>query len=84
MIKKHITKPVKRWAKEKIRNTYLELEAEKEVIKQKEPALIYFPHLEDSHSYVISKKKEKHELCELDLPIPPQSLWLGYGKNSKE
>ncbi len=84
MIRKHITKPVKRWAKEKIKNTYLELEAAKEVIKQKEPTLIYFPHLEDSHSYVISKKKEKHELCELNLPVPPQNLWLGYGNNIKE
>ena len=84
MIRKHITKPVKRWAKEKIKNTYIEFEAAKEVIIHKDPPILYFPIDEESDSFVINKNKDVHELCEQNLPIPPQKLWLGYGKNSKE
>jgi len=82
MIQKHITGPIKRWAKEKLKNTYLEFESVNQVSKHNGP-ILYFPHLKDSDSFVISKKKEKHELCELGLPIPPEHLWLGYGKDIK-
>ncbi|HMR41879.1 MAG TPA: class I SAM-dependent methyltransferase [Ignavibacteria bacterium] len=84
MIRKHITKPVKRWAKEKIKNTYIEFESLKEVPKEKKPTQIFFPIEEDSSSFVIPKDKSKHEECELGLPVPPQSLWLGYGKEIKD
>lgn len=84
MIRKHITKPVKRWAKEKLKNTYIEFESAKEVIIPKEPPIIYFPIKEDSSSFVILKNMEKYEVCEQGLPVPPQKLWLGYGKDNKE
>lgn len=84
MIRKHITKPVTRWAKEKIKNTYIEFESSKEVPIVKKPTQIFFPIEEDSSSYVIPKNKSKHEECDLGLPVPPQSLWLGYGKDIKD
>jgi len=45
---------------------------------------IYFPYKPDSDSYVIPKKMEDNGKCEQGLPIPPQNLWLGYGKESSE
>ena len=84
MIRKHITKPVKKWIKQKIKNTYLEIEIPAPNPEKKIESAIFFPYLEDSDSYVIKKGNCKFELCEFGLPIPPQSLWLGYGNTIKE
>lgn len=85
MIRKHVTKPVKKWVKQKIKNTYLELESVQNKENQKRiESAIYFPYLENSDSYVINRNLSEFEVCEYGLPIPPQDLWLGYGKTSKE
>lgn len=84
MIRKHVIKPAKKWVKKKIKNTYKEFDDLKEKIEIKDPDTIYFPYSEKSEFYVISKTKEDHETCEYGLPIPPENLWLGYGKNNTE
>jgi len=94
------TRPVKKWVKQKIKNTYIELESsrtpiEKKIenildirtldsIDKKIESAIFFPYQEDSDSYVIDSEKEFDDVCEYNLPIPPQNLWLGYGSNVKE
>ncbi len=83
MIRKNITKPVEKWVKQKIRNTYSEIESAK-LFKKKLESAIFFPYLEDSQTYIIKRDFSDLELCEFGLPVPPQSLWLGYGKTSKE
>ncbi|MDQ3021255.1 MAG: class I SAM-dependent methyltransferase [Bacteroidota bacterium] len=84
MIRKHITRPVKSWVKEKIKSTYIEIETSRNKDKGKSfENVIYFPHLQNSNSYSIPNKKESLDVCELGLPIPPKDLWLGYGSETK-
>lgn len=49
-----------------------------------ESRVIYFPYKPASIAYLITKEGIEHETCEYGLPIPPQELWLGYGKNKEE
>ncbi|HMQ70042.1 MAG TPA: class I SAM-dependent methyltransferase [Ignavibacteria bacterium] len=95
-----ITKPVRKWVKQKIKNTYIEIESSKvpiekkiekildikkrQILEKNIESAIYFPYKEDSDSYVITGEKEYSEVCENGLPIPPQNLWLGYGNTTKE
>jgi SAM-dependent methyltransferase len=81
MIRKHISKPLKRWVKKKILNTYIEYESGKKEIKV---PIIYFPYLEEERTYKINIEKDINEFCELNLPVPPEDLWLGFGRNQKE
>lgn len=81
MSTKKITKPVKKWMKSKIINTYLEYEASHKEKADKLP--LYFPYKEGNECFII-KGQEFTETCEFGLPIPPRELWLGYGKTSKE
>lgn len=81
MSTRNITKPARKWIKSKIINTYLEFEATKVHEEDKLPP--YFPYKDGEECFVINGK-EFSEKCEFDLPIPPQELWLGYGKNSLE
>ncbi|MEP7146558.1 MAG: class I SAM-dependent methyltransferase [bacterium] len=83
MIRKHITKPVEKWVKQKIRNTYNEIDSAK-LFKKKIESAIFFPYLEDAQTYVIKRDFTDLNVCEYGLPIPPQSLWLGYGKTIEE
>ncbi len=76
-----LTKKTRKWVKSKIINTYLEYEASRKGPTEKFP--LYFPYKDGDDSFVINGKQYT-EKCELGLPIPPQELWLGYGKNSKE
>ena len=81
---RNLTKPLRKWIKSKINNTYLEFEALRALKSEEEKDLpLFFPYKEGSECYIINGTDYK-EKCELDLPIPPQELWLGYGKNSKE
>lgn len=81
MSTRKITKPARKWIKSKIINTYLEFEATKVHEEDKLPP--YFPYKDGEECFII-KGPEFKEKCELDLPIPPQDLWLGYGRNSQE
>lgn len=49
-----------------------------------ESNLLYFPYKADALTYVIPKKKIEYDTCEYGLPVPPQELWLGYGKTNEE
>lgn len=84
MFRNHITKPVKRWAKEKIKNINIEIESAKVLPKEKIIPTIYFPIEEDLKSFVLLLKKEQLKLCGQGLPIPPQKLWLGYGEKIED
>lgn len=83
-------KKLKLWVKKKLRNTYLEFESEKKKNNSYNssmedfPYLIYFPHENESDSYIIEKPTAPDEVCEQGLPVPPKKLWLGYGNNSSE
>ncbi len=84
MINKNISKPVKKWVKEKLRNSYQEFESAR-IKNEKESRIeIYFPYKEEDDSYVIDRRKGNEEVCEYGLPIPPIELWLGYGKTINE
>lgn len=80
MISKHI-KPIKRWVKQKIINTYIEFESGK---KKGVNHVIYFPYLNAENTYKINIEKDVIDFCELNLPVPPENLWLGYGRNRNE
>lgn len=80
MIRKHISKPIKKWVKQKLKNTYLEIESQDHKFKYS----TYFQYQNGSDYFVIMKSKEEYDKCELGLPIPPENLWLGYGKDKKE
>ncbi len=84
MINKNISKPMKKWVKQKLRNSYLEFESARAKLEDDNKFDIYFPYKENADSYVILKNEENLEVCELGLPIPPVDLWLGYGNNVKE
>lgn len=84
MIGDNFTRPVRKWVKKKIENTYIEIEAKRQEISDKETPTIYLPYLKNSDSYIIPKQLDSLEKCEFGLPIPPKNLWLGYGNNSSE
>lgn len=80
MIRKQIER-IKRWVKQKIINTYIEFESGK---NKEAKQIIYFPYLNEEKSYKIDIEKDVDDFCELNLPVPPQNLWLGYGRNKSE
>lgn len=80
MIRKKIIKPIKKWVKKKIENVSKEVIKDEGAIKV---PILYFPYQENSNSYYIPKDKEPLETCELGLPIPPKSLWLGYNETKE-
>lgn len=46
---------------------------------------LFFPYNSNSEFYIIKKNKSGDVIrCELDLPVPPKDLWLGYGENADE
>ncbi|MBS1516791.1 MAG: class I SAM-dependent methyltransferase [Bacteroidetes bacterium] len=47
---------------------------------------LYFPYKDTSDFYLIKKSnaQEDIDICELNLPIPPKELWLGYGATTEE
>ena len=81
-------KKIKRWAKQKIKNTFIELETERSNdynnSMESFPYLIYFPHENRSDSYIINKPSVFKDVCEQGLPVPPSKLWLGYGSHINE
>jgi len=83
MIRKRITKPIKKWVKEKIRNTYIELDFQKNNVNRDNSKITYLQYESGNPYFLIPKTKEEHEVCELGLPIPPRHLWLGYGKEKE-
>jgi len=77
MITKLIPKTAKSWLKTKIRDI---------VYSGKFPiaGLKYIPYQYGSDSFLIPKSPEpKCETCSSGLPIPPQSLWLGYASTTE-
>lgn len=89
MIRKYIYSPSKKWFKKKIKNIVIEVDQEKAPHLEKyaikdELFIHYFPYLPNSKNFIILKEKENVELCEQGLPVPPEELWLGYGKDMKE
>lgn len=44
----------------------------------------FYPYKRNEQNFVIPKDVLPAELCENGLPIPPQDLWIGYGKTKKE
>lgn len=84
MINKNISKPMKKWVKQKLKNSYLEFESARIKLEDENKIDIYFPYKESDDSYVINKQEKDIEVCEQGLPVPPVELWLGYGKNVKE
>ena len=52
-------------------------------IGNKNDIVIFLPHLPESSSYTISKKKDELEICELGLPVPPPELRLGSVKKTE-
>lgn len=83
MPKMNIPRNIRKWFKDKIKNTYYEIERERNKNQSADTPTIYLPYLKNSESYYFPESKNEYEKCELGLPIPPESLWLGYGK-SKE
>ncbi len=83
MIRKHFTKPFRNWVKEKIENINKEIDS-KNKKKSNQFYTLFYPHSNNSESFVILKKNEELEKCELDLPVPPKNLWMGYGNNIVE
>ena len=84
MINKNISKPMKKWVKQKLKNSYIEFESGRIKLEDKNKIEIYFPYKENADSYVILKQEKDLEFCELGLPIPPVELWLGYGNSVQE
>lgn len=80
-----IIKPARNWVKEKISNINNELDREnKKKNTQDNSKVIYLPYKDGVDSFVIPKSSEKYDICVQGLPIPPEKLWLGYGKNKDE
>lgn len=46
--------------------------------------LKFIPFRGDEESFVIPKSPDDLETCESGLPIPPRSLWEGYGKTKED
>lgn len=89
MIKKIFLKPTKKWVSRKVNSILISIDKEKSSILEKFAIksnlfVNFLPYLPESSSYIISKNKDKTELCEQGLSIPPKKLWLGYGKNANE
>ncbi|MEO8446318.1 MAG: class I SAM-dependent methyltransferase [bacterium] len=88
MIRKYITKPLRDMVKRKVKNIYDEIEFKKTELESKiqKPIIpvLYFPYLHDTPSYIIPQNKVEQEVCEQGLPIPPHSLWLGYGSTKDD
>jgi ubiquinone/menaquinone biosynthesis C-methylase UbiE len=46
--------------------------------------ITFFPHRRSSYAYVIPKLVPPEATGKSDLPTPPESLWLGYGRTIEE
>ena len=48
-------------------------------------SIAYLANKRDSYSYIVPMPDPKYkDMCKLGLPIPPNNLYEGYGKNSEE
>ncbi|MEO6693949.1 MAG: class I SAM-dependent methyltransferase [Ignavibacteria bacterium] len=83
MIRRNLSKPMKTWVKKKLKNVYSELSSEKNKTHKDNSKILYFEYLNGKDYYIIPKAKDDHDVCELDLPIPPVKLWLGYGEKKE-
>jgi SAM-dependent methyltransferase len=44
----------------------------------------FYPYKRDEQNFVIPNDTPKAALCKNGLPIPPQNLWIGYGKTKEK
>lgn len=85
MIRKHLINPTRKWLKKKVQNVYIELESKKSTkCLPDNSKVIYLQYQKGEDYYLIPSEKIDYELCEQGLPIPPEKLWLGYGKEKRE
>lgn len=83
MIRRYFIKPFRNWFKNKIEKLIKEIDSKNNKNRDL-PFTVFYPHSKKSLSYVIPKSNENLIKCELGLPVPPERLWLGYGRNMQE
>lgn len=44
----------------------------------------FYPYKRDEQNFIIPKSTPIADTCENGLPIPPQNLWIGYGKTKEK
>lgn len=87
MIEKFLPESLIKWGKAKVSNQIADFQRKQDSNKAKDPFRIptgYYPFREESNSYFFRAEESPAERCENGLPVPPEKLWLGYGKNSHE
>lgn len=45
---------------------------------------IFFPYKGGEENFIITNDSLESDLCDKGLPIPPQNLWIGYGKTKEK
>lgn len=83
MIRRYFIKPFRNWFKNKIEILIKEIDS-KDKENRDLPFTVFYPNSKNSLSYIIPKEKENLIMCEQGLPVPPERLWLGYGRNMQE
>ncbi|MBS1516790.1 MAG: class I SAM-dependent methyltransferase [Bacteroidetes bacterium] len=80
-----IPKSVRNWFKTRIANIVKEENRRITAKDDKTSVKLYYPFKNNSEFYIVKKNSGTEVLhCELDLPVPPKDLWLGYGETAEE